>query len=148
MLQGQRKEIFFQEKFVLLILVGGYFQITRASEIINAKKDSYLEVKEASLWIKENSNPEDIIFSKSSTQMTYYAQRHIYGFGGNETEFKEEVKKHKPKYIVFSVFEPHGITLEYPDKFKDSLIPVKSYASPQDSNAYTLVIYEFKDYDL
>src|SRR3989344_5273844 len=102
--------------FIILILIGGYFQLARASETINDKKDSYKEVRESSLWIKENSNPDDIIFSKSLTQVTYYAQRQVFGFGGNETEFKNDVKKYKPKYIVFSIFEPHGITLTYPEK--------------------------------
>ena len=134
--------------FVILILIGGYFQLSRASEIINAKKDSYQEVKEASLWIKENSNPEDIIFSKSSTQMTYYARRQVLGFGGNETEFKGEIKKYKPKYIVFSVFEPHGATLEYPEKFKDSLEPVRAYFTDAEQTQPVLVVYEFKNYDL
>src|SRR3989344_2037845 len=46
--------------FIILILIGGYLQLARASETINAKKDSYQEVKEASLWIKDNSNPNDI----------------------------------------------------------------------------------------
>ncbi len=134
--------------FVILILVGGYFQLARASETINAKKDSYKEVKEASLWIKENSNPNDIIFSKSATQMTYYAQRQVFGFGGNETEFKNDVKKYKPKYIVFSIFEPHGVTLTYPDKFKNSLEPVKAYYAGNDNTKYVLIIYKFKNYDL
>jgi len=134
--------------FILLILIGGYFQLARANETITSKIDSYKEVKEASLWIKENSSPEDIIFSKSSTQMTYYARRQVLGFGGNETQFKEEVLKYKPKYIVFSIFEPHGVTLEYPDKFNDSLEPVQAYTSPSDNTKYTLVIYKFKNYDL
>src|SRR3989344_3305333 len=134
--------------FIILILIGGYLQLARASETINAKKDSYQEVKEASLWIKDNSNPNDIIFSKSSTQMTYYAKRQVFGFGGNETEFKKEVKKYKPRYIVFSIFEPHGITLTYPEKFNNSIEPIKSYTSPYDKTKYTLVIYGFKNYDL
>ena len=134
--------------FILLILLGAYFQLARASETINAKKDSYKEVKDASLWIKENSNEDDIIFSKSSTQMTYYTQRQVLGFGGNETEFKEQVKKYKPKYIIFSIFEPHGITLTYPDKFNNSLEPVKAYYAGDDKTKYVLVIYRFKNYDL
>ena len=134
--------------FIILILIGGYFQLSRASETINGKKDSYQEVKQASLWIKENSSPDDLIFSKSVTQMTYYARRQVLGFGGNETQFKEEVKKYKPKYIVFSVFEPHGETLQYPEKFKEHLEPVQAYTSPQDTSQYTLVIYKLKDYDL
>ena len=134
--------------FIALILLGGYFQLARADEIINAKKDSYMQVKEASLWIKENSNKDDIIFSKSVTQTTYYAQRRVLGFGGNETQFKEEVKKYKPKYIVFSIFEPHGKTLEFPEKFKNSLEPVKAYLAPNEKDKAVLMIYRFKNYDL
>ena len=131
--------------FIVLILIGGYFQLSRADEIINSKKDSYKEVKDASLWIKENSDENDIIFSKSVTQMTYYARRQVLGFGGNETEFKEQVKKYKPKYIIFSIFEPHGNTLSFPEIFKNSLEPVKFYSMNQQP---ILIIYKFKNYDL
>ena len=134
--------------FFVLILLGAYFQLARGNEIINSKIDSYKEVKDASLWIKDNSNPQDIIFSKSVTQMTYYAQRQVLGFGGNETEFKEEVKKYKPKYIVFSVFEPHGATLAYPEKFKNSLEPVKAYFADAAQTQPILIVYRFKNYDL
>lgn len=134
--------------FFVLILLGAYFQLARANELINAKIDSYKEVKDASLWIKDNSNPQDIIFSKSSTQMTYYAQRQVLGFGGNETQFKEEVKQYKPKYIVFSVFEPHGATLAYPEKFKNSLELVKAYFADVAQTQPILIVYKFKNYDL
>src|SRR3989344_300380 len=126
--------------FIGLILVGGYFQIARASETINNKKDSYKEVKDASLWLKDHTNKDDIIFSKSSTQMTYYAQRQVLGFGGNETEFRDQVQKYKPKYIVFSVFEPHGVTLEYPQKFNSSLEPVQAYFADTEKQQPILVI--------
>jgi len=128
-----------------IIIFIGYQHLQHADEIINAKKYAYKEVKEASLWIKENSNPDDIIFSKSVTQMTYYARRQIRGFGGTDEEFKEQVQKYKPKYIVFSVFEFHGNTLEYPQKFNNSLEPVKAY---QINGQPVLVIYRFKNYDL
>jgi len=135
--------------FIALILLGGYFQLARADEIINAKKDSYMQVKEASLWIKENSNKDDIIFSKSVTQMTYYAQRQVLGFGGNETQFKEEVKKYKPKYLVLSIFEPHNeVIYNYPNEFKNSLEPVKTYFLDKEQKQLALAIYKFKNYDL
>ena len=132
--------------FIALILLGGYFQLARANETILSKKDSYAQVKEASLWIKENSNEDDIIFSKSSTQMTYYAQRQTLGFGGNETQFIEDVKKYKPRYLVLSIFEPHNdVIYNYPNTFKNSLKQVQAYTLNQQP---VLVIYEFKNYDL
>ena len=134
--------------FIILILLGAYFQLDRASEVINSKKDSYKEVRESALWIRENSNPNDVIFSKSVTQMTYYARRQVLGFGGNETEFKKHILKYKPKYIIFSIFEPHGNTLEFPQKFSSSLEPIKAYYAGDDNTKYVLVIYEFKNYDL
>ena len=134
--------------FIILILIGAYFQLARADEIINAKKDSYKEVKDAALWMKDNSNENDIIFSKSVTQMTYYARRQVLGFGGNETEFKQHVLKYKPKYIVFSIFEPHGETLAYPEKFNNSLEPVKAYFADTEQKQPMLIVYRFKNYDL
>src|SRR4030042_1111832 len=55
-----------------LILLGTTIPgILFANSLIELKKTSYLEVKQSALWIKENSNPEDIVISNSAPYMTY-----------------------------------------------------------------------------
>ena len=49
--------------------------------LIDNKLTSYLEVQQAGIWMKENSNPQDIIISESRPQITYYSERTTYGLG-------------------------------------------------------------------
>lgn len=128
----------------LLLGIGAYQQIIHANLIIESKKTSYLEVKQAGEWLKENSKASDIIFSASVPQHTYYAEREVYNFvhpGVNESEFEEKINELKPNFLVLSIFEPHAQwTYEYPQKHPDLLIPVKVYEKNQQP---VLIVYRF-----
>jgi 4-amino-4-deoxy-L-arabinose transferase-like glycosyltransferase len=131
---------------VAFLLVGGYQQITYGNQIITSKISSYMEVKEAGIWIKQNSNPGDIIFSASVPQLTYYAERPTYNFVSpniNISNFEKEVSLLKPKYLVLSIYEPHADwAYAYPAQHNDTLVPVQGY---QQNNQPVLVIYQFKN---
>ena len=73
------------------------------------KKESYLPVKDAALWMKANSEPNDQILSVSYPQTSYYAERNvtIYSDIENVSEFDKLVWKFKPKYLEATLFEPH-----------------------------------------
>jgi len=108
---------------IILLLVSSFYVIKSANEIILAKKDSYSQVKEASLWIKENSNPNDKIISNSIPQMQYYTDRSVYYI-----EEKEEVIKLKPKYYIVSIYEQSAPSYyELPEKNKDKFKAVQVY---------------------
>ncbi len=93
---------------ISLVLGGMYFQLKHADEIIKIKLDSYRPIKDAALWIKENSNPQDIIATKSSTQTNYYAERSVINYGAiNESEFEMLLKKKRPVFFEVSLFEAH-----------------------------------------
>ncbi len=100
---------FFAILLVLGLLYGGItYQIQHASEIINVKKDSYIQVKDASLWIKENSQKGDVVLSVSLPQTFHYSERETYTFSRlNISNFQELVREKKPKYMLISIYEPH-----------------------------------------
>ncbi|MGV8151635.1 MAG: hypothetical protein ACP5OG_01005, partial [Candidatus Nanoarchaeia archaeon] len=110
---------------------------------IKGKTSSYLEVKQAGLWIKENSNKNDIVFSASVPQNTYYSERKTYNFLANhinESYFETYLYKYKPKYFVLSIYEPQAQwTYAYPATHNNTFIPVKAY---DQNGATTLVIYQ------
>ncbi|MBI3333864.1 glycosyltransferase family 39 protein, partial [Candidatus Pacearchaeota archaeon] len=97
---------------LLVIVLFAFFivaQVKDSSALIENKKASYLPVKEASLWIKEHSIPDETIFSISYTQTTAYAEREVHSYSGPTSEegFIELLQEKKPDYLMISLFEPH-----------------------------------------
>src|SRR3989344_6516810 len=125
--------------FLIMILgSGAYFQLKHPDMITKMKVDSYLPVKQAALWMKDNSNSNDSIVSASLTQTVYYAERNVipfYNFSANSyytpEEFDGVIQLNKPKYFVASIFEPS--------------IPEWTYAYPQNKEMYRLVKAWFAD---
>ncbi|MEK6951738.1 MAG: glycosyltransferase family 39 protein [Nanoarchaeota archaeon] len=136
---------------VILLVIGSYQEIKQADFIIKNKKDTYLQVKEAALWMKENSNPKDKIFSVSLPQTFYYSERETWSytedkkhnFISNTSHFEEFLFKEKPKYLTVSIFEylPPWI-VPYIDEHKDGFKPVQVYITQEQKPL--LVIYEVK----
>ena len=126
-----------------LLLFAAYTNITSAHKNILSKKDSYLPVKQAGEWIKENSDEKDVVFTMSAPQTIYYAERKVYRFSRlNQTEFGLLIEEHKPKFFIVSIFEKHpDWAYTYPQEHNDTLVPVQAY---QQNGQPVLVIYEFK----
>ena len=62
---------------ILLIGMGGYFQIKHADEIIKNKIPSFEGIKQASFYVKEISSPNDIIVSQPVPQTIYYSEMKV-----------------------------------------------------------------------
>jgi hypothetical protein len=127
---------------IIILLLLAYPQLTRANNLIESKKTSYLQVKLAGEWIKENSFKNDIIFSQSQPQTVYYSERATYGINFNKTLFEKEIFEKKPRYLVLSVFENHPAwAYSWPSINNNSLSPVQAYS--MDGKQPVLIIYEF-----
>ena len=132
---------------LIILLVANIFGASNYNttfSLLENKKSSYLEVEQAGLWLKENSNPKDIIISASVTQIMYYSERTVQVFqelGANETEFNDNVTKTKPDYLMLSIFEQHDPWMyAYPQSHNDTLTPVQAY---QQDGKPVVVIYKF-----
>lgn len=122
---------------IFILLIGAYYQVSTASNLINIKKDSYLQVKESALWMKENLKENEIFMTQSVPQSMYYSERECYGYG-KEDIFKKQIKELKPKYIILSMFEQHPEwAYKYPELYK--LKPIKVYSL---DNKPILIIYK------
>ncbi len=123
----------------ILFIVLSFSQVNAADDIIKAKKDSYLQVKEASLWMKENSKPENVIISNSIPQMQYYSERSVY-----YKEEEKEILELNPKFFVVSIYERSAPQFyEYPEKNNDKWKVVKAYYFDQEKNQPSLLIYQY-----
>jgi len=126
---------------IFLLIGGGISQLDYANKTIEAKKDSYLPVKEAAIWMKQNSAPNDVIITNSVPQNIYYSDRYTYYFNTPE-EFKAKVKELKPKYMVASAFErSHDWYYKYP--IENNLTIAQAYFADQQRTQPLLIIYQF-----
>jgi len=92
-----------------LLLFIGYSQFNHASSIISSKQNSYSQVKDIGLWIKGNSNVDDLVITQSQTQIAYYAERRIdhWSHFKSADEFNDFVDKENPSFFTVAVFETH-----------------------------------------
>ena len=136
---------------ILIVIVGVHSQLQYSDFIIKSKTESYLQVKQAGLWLKDNSLPNDVIVSASIPQHTYYSERKIRDFyvdGSNENEtlFFEMADNEKPRYLVVSAFEP-GFTPQWAylvyQSHPEKLIPIQTFSQPGQAQPI-LIIFEFK----
>jgi len=129
---------------VTLISAGSYSHIKAANNIIEAKKDTYIQVKQAAHWIKENSNKEDIILTASGPQTTYYSKRGTIGYGNKEVILKK-IEELKPRYAVLSIFEGHPEWVQpYIQDNPKKFVPIHAFFLDQEQKQLALVIYEIK----
>lgn len=129
---------------VILILSGVTAQIGAADDIIKAKKDSYLQVKEAALWLKENTDKNDSIITASGPQTTYYSERRSVGYVSQDL-FEARMREIRPKYITYSVFEKHpDWAAQYLEDNKERFVPIKAFFLDLEQQQLALVIYEIR----
>jgi len=132
--------------FLLLIPLGNVTSnYSWSNSLTDNKLTSYLEIQQAGLWIKANSNSSDIVVTPSRPQIVYYAERSVQSpdpdIFSNESYFREIVEEIKPRYMVLSAYEqsPDWVYL-YPQNHTDFLTPVQAYTQ---NGQTTVVIYEF-----
>ncbi len=146
---------------VLIICLGLFlfYQLQHTNALINIKKGSYLPVKEASLWIKDNSNKEDTVLSVSYTQATTYTERKIityppkvrdpnssYAYIPSKIDMMDRlIEENRPRYLMVSVFEVHpDWTQEWINKNLARLRPVQVYFADPQQTQVLLVVYEIE----
>jgi len=121
---------------VIVLLAGAYPHITTAKQLIDVRKGTFAGLADSGAWLKQNSNPDDIIFSSAVPQHSYYAERLVKGFPPTEEIFEERVKELKPRYFVISQFEKSPqYAYIYPQNHPEKLRLV--------SGLFSDLIYEF-----
>ena len=128
----------------LILISGSYLHLSHADVLIKDRLTSYLPVRDSGLWIRENSNTNDVIFSMSSPQTPYYSQRKTITYPyleGNESDFVDLLLREKPRYYLVSAFERHDqFMYELPQKYQGAFNPVQVYQSS--SGEPLLAVYE------
>lgn len=89
---------------IIVLIIISFTQLKQADEIIKGKKDSFIQMKMAGEWIKQNSGPEDKILASFSPMLPYYSERKVVIFPSYENELMPLIQKERPKYLLVSVF--------------------------------------------
>jgi len=135
---------------IIITILGAYNQLVHSDQIIKYKITSYEQVKDAGLWLYQNSNKNDIIISASQPQITYYSERftmdfYINGSLANESEFDKEINQYKPKYFLLDGFQQDFTpkwAYNWPLIHNDTVIPVMEYFFDQEQKQPAIVIYK------
>lgn len=128
-----------------LLIWGTYLNVTYADEIIMNRKDSFLGIKPSALWIKENTQPDEIFVGCCTYKpWVYYAERE---FKRLPTENIDEfLNENKPKYLVLEVYNRHDRCAEitYPQENRDKLELVNIFHIDDAKQIPVILIYEVK----
>ena len=129
---------------ILLVLLLGFttfYQFQSTDSLIKDKEDSYLPVKVAGIWLKENTNTLDLIATKSRPQINYYSERQTIWLPETELEF-ESLLSPNVKFYMLSTFENHPEwAYSYPER--KNLTAVQLYRI--EDGQVILIIYEFPE---
>jgi len=135
---GRRNKIIVIIMIIILIATVTIPQIKYSDGLIKSKISSYSDVKNAGLWLKNNSQPEDIIATKSQPQIRYYSERKTIGLPATEEEFEASLNSNVRFYVI-SIFEAHQQwQYDYPEK--KNLTLALGYITFEEK--YVLLIYK------
>ncbi len=142
---GKYKKEFIIIFIILVLFLGAYSQIKFSNSLIIQKKDSYSQMKNAFLWLKENSNEKDtVISSYAELYSIYYAERNTYSLPQNKTEFENMIKEKNPTFLIIHGFNqlPKYI-YSYPVENNNSLKLINAWFFDSERQKPAVVIYKF-----
>ncbi len=131
---------------IVIVGIGAYTQLVHAHNIIENKKTTYAELKQAGIWIKENSNKDDkVMITNNEMEFAAYAEIAYINEGDNQTDFEEILVREKPKYIVLALFvqnEEFEWIIPLLSTEKERFVPVQAWFADKERKQARVVIYK------
>jgi len=95
-----------EHALTLLLFAGIAFQGSMATEIADYNCPRFSLIKDAGLWLRENTHEGDKLMAGSFYQISYYARRLTYQIPPNDLKKAEElIKKNSIKYVIVDTYE-------------------------------------------
>ena len=148
LLKGNAGKVISAITIMLILGFGLAGQLSHADYIIKQKVGTYADVRSAGLWMKENTEKKDVIFSISYPQTAYYSERKVMSYAelNNSDQFDDYIMRNNPRWITVSVYEPHPQWIfEWIQKNNETIFPAAAYFSDISKQQAALVIYGFND---
>lgn len=131
---------------LVVLIISAYSQLTFTDAMIKDKINSEVGVREAGIWIKQNSNRNDAVLSNNlQMELTYYSERKVVGFEGDDKNMTTKIKDmvFNAKYVVLTGYYPSSQwTYEYPSNHTELLRPVQVYFADKEQKQPVVVIYQ------
>ena len=128
---------------ILILFLGAYHQIKLADNMIKSKATSFIQFRQAGEWIKQNSEPNDLVITDGAPMIQYYSDREVIGWVAEE-DFLDHINEQKPKYMILSAIErAPDWAYSWPDNNKNIIMPVMAYYLDAEKTKPLLVIYQF-----
>jgi len=132
---------------IALLAAVAYNQLSHNDQLTKLKKASFMPVRQAALWMKENSEIGEKILSISYTQTVYYSERNVSSYSEIESaeEFDKYLADNKPRFLTVSVFEPHPQWIHsWLQENQDRFAVVQAYFADEARTQPLLIVYELK----
>ena len=131
---------------IALLLYGGWASIQRTDQLIKSKINTYEGLRDAGLWIKNNSSPDEAVISAGMPEITYSSERSTYSYPANESDFLEFAKEKHVRYLVLSIWESSPQwTYEWPPNNQDKIKVEQAFFVDQDKKQISSIIYSFNN---
>ncbi|MFH1307845.1 MAG: glycosyltransferase family 39 protein [archaeon] len=116
----------------VVLLFAFYQHSIQANNTIKLKKDSFLQLKLAGEYIKENTKPGEKVFVlEEQAEIVYYSERPYIHIGHSDGEaIMKLIKEHNPPYVVMSLYYSLGqnqTPVSYILSNQDIFQPVQAY---------------------
>jgi mannosyltransferase len=128
--------------FIIFLLSSiTFIQLKKTDELVRSRKDSYMQVKQAGLWLKENSNEGDIILTRSHPYIKYYSEMEVLDIPPEKEDLEPLISLNKNiKFYMVSIFETHQEWM-YVFPQENNLTVIQVYFMDQSKQQPGLIIY-------
>ena len=95
---------------IAFLAVGFYQNIVQSEKTIKSKSISFIQVKQSAEWVRDHSDPGDLIFvHHTQAEFQYASNRKVQGIPGKDgAELIKEIVEKKPKFVVMNIFARVG----------------------------------------
>jgi len=127
--------------FSAIIIVFALFtSLSYANGMILNKVSSYDSLKQAGLWLKENTNAGDNILTDALPEITYYSERATYPAPRTEDNMSAAINESHPLFFVLSAYEaPVMWSRDYAQRHPEKVTPVIGF--PTNQNPTTIILW-------
>ena len=140
---------------LVLLAIFAYQQIYQADQTVQAKLDSFNQLKQAGLFIKESTaSGESFVVTEEMAELIYYSERQSNKEGTiyNVSYLNDVLKRDKPSYLVFSNFyylsvqqsQDHMDVLNFVFTNRTLFTPVKAFGPAIDKDGKIPLVTIFK----